>query len=249
MPSYEIFEKEIRRLQYLEAMGVESYIPRQALPGGLASVEFDGQKSFAEPLAAVPNVMIADKSALQKLQQDLGSPQRKVPAAQKIIDGSALTGAPVNIPRVTAEVVQFQLAIFQPVREFLVLVPAQHTDTVHLQLLKNILLAIAVKSDNLIPVDNFVWPPRVTGGANINRGFQAVQETLQALLEGYQLKSGIKHVLFFAGTLADKLFPAEMTADQMLTRLNVLTLPDLQQMLEDGAHKKITWQKIRSLTL
>lgn len=244
----EAFDKEIRRLQYLEAMGIDSYVPRQVLPGAFPSVIFDWPEVIVETLPQVSDTAIADKNALQKLQQDLGMSQRKLPAASK----AANVAMSIIEPSTTAalrNVLQFQLAIFQPIPALLVLVPAQHTNAVHFQLLKNILLAIAVKTDHLAPIDNFNWPPRVTGAVKVHHALEAAQETLHALLEGYQKNKGIKNILIFAGDLADKLFPIEAAQDQTLPSLNVLLLPDFQQMLDDGVHKKITWQKIRSLTL
>lgn len=238
MPSNEAFEKEIRRLQYLEAMGVDSYIPRQVLPGALPSVVLDWPEPSVAPLSTVSSTAVADKNALQKLQQDLGVPQRKGPAASRDVNVTTPNAVPAKTSSATASVMQCQLAIFQPVHDLLVLVPAQHTHAVHLQLLKNILLAIAVKTDHLVPLDNFIWPPRVVGPVKINPALEAAQETLHSLLEGYQLKYHTKNILVFAGALAERLFPTEA---------NVLCLPDLQQMLEDGAYKKITWHKIRSL--
>jgi len=237
MPSNEAFDQEVRRLQYLEAMGADSYIPRHILPGALPSFVFEWPELSAAPISKVSDTTVADKHALLKLQQDLGSPQRKVPAGAKVVNVPVPNALSAKTSSLTS-VMQFQLAIFQPVRDLLVLVPAQHTDAVHLQLLKNILLAISVKSDHLVPLDNFVWPPRIAGAVKINSDLEAAQETLHSLLEGYQLKYHTKQVLAFAGTLAERLFPVETS---------VLCLPDLQQMLEDGAYKKITWQKIRSL--
>jgi len=247
MPSGEVQEKELRRLQYLEAMGIETYVARQILPGALPSVVFDWPEPASAPSQTVSDSMLADKSALQKLQQDLGSVPRKVPAANKTASMPAPNVVPVKRSPDEAGVVQFQLAIFQPARELLILVPAQHTDVVHLQLLKSILWAITVKPESLVPTDNFVWPPRVTNVIKTKLDFHAAQETLQAFLEGYQMKSGIKNVLVFAGVLAEKLFTPNTAVDQPLADLNVFSLPDLQQMLQDSAYKKITWQKICSL--
>jgi len=238
MSMSESVDKEIQRLQYLEAMGIDSYIPRRTLPGALPSVVFDWPESSVVPISRASDTAIADKHALQKLQQDLGALQRKGPAENKAKHTPAPHVAPAKISSTAAGVLQFQLAIFQPAQDVLVLIPAQHTDAVHLQLLRNILLAISVKTDQLVPLDNFIWPPRVAGAVKINSALGAAQETLHSLLEGYQLKYHTKQVLVFAGALAEKLFPVEA---------NVLCLPDLQQMLEDGAYKKITWQKIRSL--
>lgn len=247
----ETLAAEARRLQYLKAMGVDSYVSRQVLPGALPSVVYDWPD---EPLSdcVSPGVPLApaDKNILSRLQQDLGVSPRKGPVAvrQAAADLPAPNVVPANVIPAHS-VLQFQLAIFQPVKTVLILVPAHNVDVAHLQLLKNILLALTVKIDELVPVDNFTWPPRVSGTVKVNPTLESAQETLHALLEGYQLKSGIKNILVFAGGLAEKIFPVEALEHLAMKNLDLVCLPELQQMLEDGQHKKITWQKIRHLVL
>ena len=241
---------EVQRLQYLDAMGLDSYLPRRVLPGALPSVLCpwpaevpvfaDEQPVVATPAArhTAASGAAVDKQVMSRLQQDLQGPARKQPATK-----TPVAPPPTATPPAPVSVQQFQLALFQPAAALMVLVPAQHLESRHLQLLKNILLAIQIKVDALVPVDNFIWPPRLQAGTKtMDSSISAARETLHALLEGHQLKSGLRQVLVFGGELATQLFPPEE-----LKPLQVFPLPDLQHMLEDGEQKKITWQQIRVL--
>lgn len=256
---------EVSRLQYLQALGVESYIPVRVLPGALPSVlcewpsEFpvfssdsDGSSIIKDKAPAA--VQSADKVSLNRLQQDL-SPQRKTTASQTAVVANNVATNVVAKQAVADPVTAasessalLHLALFQPVKDLLILVPAPHTDHAHLQLLRNILLALGVKVQGVSPADNFIWPPRVKTGIKIDSSFAAAQETLYSWLEGHQIKTNAEQLLVFAGEMAEKWFPPALCPQQQLGKLRVYALPDLQQMLTDGRHKKTTWERIRHLS-
>ena len=247
---------EVERLAYLSAMGIESYIPRIGLPGALPSVvcEMPVSDTIQEQKSA-PSENAAGKASLKELQSSL--------ASQKPVNQKPVPPKPVVIPSQSAEVsaaasaqinVRFHWTLFQPVSEMLLLVPIAHTDQYCIALLKKILSAIGVVEVSLVPIDNFVWPP--SSGSSLRgvagNGLHDARETLQAFLEGYQLKQKsqqqmIHNVLVFDGNLGKTLFEGVSFPDMQLR-----ILPSLQLMLNSTPEKvaeakQFTWQRLKDL--
>jgi hypothetical protein len=248
--------REWQRLRYLQAMGLVSYIPRRILPGAKPSEQCDWPEGLAvfdtladtlhKPDKASGSV---DESVFARLQRDLAGKEKPASKRKDVSDDAAHdTKALQSVnPESRAELIQFQLTLFQPRPDLLLLVKAQEMESKHIQLLKNILFAIGIKQTELVPLDNFHWPPalRPSSGQAVrgtNKNLPAAQETLHALLEGYQRKMDIKQILMFDQRLGNMLFP-----ETVAKAFPLYVLPGLQDMLNDAHHKKICWQQIRHL--
>jgi len=250
---------EAERLSYLQAMGVESYIPRVALPGARPSLacempafESSGKQ---EPALAEAN---SAKHPLKALQESLveAKPARattpSLPASNQTATTNQ-TAIQMGTQKSMQINVRFHWVIFQPVPEMLLLVPVAHTDQNGMELLKKILAAIDVLNAPLSPLENFVWPPPshpsqfVTGNS-----LSDAQETLQALLEGYQLKQKqqqtvLSNVLVFDGNLGKTLFEG-----MRLPGIQLRILPSLSLMLTSAPEKiaeakQLTWQRLKDI--
>jgi hypothetical protein len=235
---------EMERLSYLQAMGIDSYVPRLTLPGALPSVlcevEEFGEVAMQE---AVPG-----RDALKQLvsqpvvaQKPLAAPQRN-------------TAAPAAIQTATQVSVRFHWVIFQPTPAVLLLLPSAHADQEGLQLLKKILVAINI-ADQLTPLENFIWPPVSSAPSTVSKPVNSLDDakkTLHALLEHYQLKQrhtkiAIDHVLVFDENLGKSLFEGVN-----ILNMQIRILPSLQLMLNSAPEKitelkQATWQRLKDL--
>lgn len=238
---------ETERLSYLAAMGIESYVPRLALPGALPSVLCE--------IEASPEVAVAESaSGRDALKQLVAKPvvTQKPPAVP--LPRNMVSPAQVATQTTTQVSVRFHWVIFQPTPATLLLVPSAHTDQNCLQLLKKILAAIGV-AEPLVALENFVWPP-VSASAPTQsilvNSLSDAKETLHALLEGYQLKqnnipTAINHVLVFDENLGKTLFEGAS-----IPGMQVRILPSLQLMLTSSPEKvaelkQVAWQRLKDL--
>lgn len=238
---------EQERLAYLQAMGVDSYVPRVVLPGA--------RPSPVQPLVAIlppvatPVAGDRQPEALADLRRELGA-ARPAPATKP---ANTRRNAPVAVAKTTVassqdDISSFQLVIFHPIPALLLLVPQLHTDKAHLQLLGNILQAIDVRTAALVPKGNFAWPlPGARPGGPIGNDLASARETLESLLEGYRQKQGVQRVLVFSLQLGKLLFPATNDHGVQSSPLMIQVVPGLKEMLEDSQQKKLAWQRLRPL--
>jgi len=250
---------EVQRLAYLNAMDVISYIPRVNLPGAKPSMLCDLTDcavllDMAPALTAnISQEHKVGKESLTQLQSGLAT--NKVATAVPV---SAAVQVPTknNIVKDAAQInVRFHWVIFQPVQELLILLPAAHQENSCMQLLKNILSAIDIKYSAIAPLENFVWPPALPASVNlapVSNSLGDARETVQALLEGYQLKQQrlqqpLRNILVFDDNLGRTLFN-----DMIIPELPIRILPSLQVMSVSSPEKiaeakRITWQKLKDL--
>ena len=223
---------EAERLAYLDAMGVESYMPRVVLPGALPS-ELCDMPELTEVATSLP----------------VAAPQRVAEPPR-----SVATSVTTSTTTPTQMTVRFHWVIFQPTPAMLLLIPSAHKDQNCMQLLKKILGAIGVVAP-LTELENFVWPPVLSSPSNLavsNNSLADAKETLHALLEGYQLKQkkiqgSIDHVLVFDENLGQTLFD-----DFNIPGIQARILPSLQLMLNSSpekvaALKQAAWQRLKDL--
>lgn len=238
---------ETERLSYLEAMGVESYVPRLALPGALPSVLCEMQ---ASPVIEVAEDVSGRDALKQLVTKPLAAQKPAAPASPRNVTPPVQAATQTT----TQVSVRFHWVIFQPTPAMLLLVPSAHTDQNCLQLLKKILAAIGVVGP-LVQLENFVWPPvsaSVSARSIPANSLSDAKETLQALLEGYQLKQKtsqgtIDHVLVFDENLGKTLFEGFHIQD-----MQIRILPSLQLMLTSAPEKvaelkQAAWQRLKDL--
>jgi len=244
---------EAERLAYLEVMGIESYVPRRVLPGAKPSQLQEGNVVVAEsPVekSAEKNAVLKT-SPLKSLQESLQmTPASKPPPvaapATRKVSAPATNGA-------TQVHVRFHWVIYQPLPSLLVMVPVAHTDAPALALLKKILAAMNVLDVPLNACSEFVWPPVsvAPGSSAASYRLSDARETLQAFLEGWQLKqkmtTSLRYLLVFDGTLGKTVFE-----DMSLPDVSVHVLPALHTMLTSSPEKiaeakRLTWHSLKEL--
>lgn len=178
---------ELQRLAYLEAMGVDAYVPRLQLPGALASqlcaipiVEEQASVEYAaEPVQPVqpvkaPVAVKGHAAAAHALFDDqLDKKIRKPAAVTKV--------ASVRTQQTVQDSPQFSLSI---VRASHILIidgglEGHINPQDYLQLLHNMLFALGAGKQQL-SIDAFVWP--MNKNNQIDQGEIAARQTLEAFL-------------------------------------------------------------------
>lgn len=243
---------EVERLAYLEAMGVESYIPRLVLPGALPSPVFEMLAPVsASTSASAGEDVVSGSEVLKQLLTD-AAPAPKPPTPSRNVAAQQTMQA--TTPSATQVGVRFHWTIFQPTPTMLLLIPAAHTDRDCMQLLKKILAAIGV-AEPTAASEQFIWPPAtnaMSARMSAANNLADAKETLHGLLEGYQLKQKklqgtIDYVLVFDENLGQTLFDG-FSSPAMQVRI----LPSLQLMLSSApekvaALKQMAWQRLKDL--
>jgi len=240
---------EVHRLAYLGAMEVPSYLPTRRLAGAKPSELCDWPKD--QPVYASVTVnpspvppAVDQKAVLSRLQQELTPPSKSARSSRPEVL-PVQTGARPRTPdgaKSSSNPVQFQLAMFQPRQDLLVLLPVHHMERSHMQLFRNILLALGISHPEMVPIENFRWPPAIPLGTRGLDDLTVASQTLQAMLEALRQQKSIRHIFFFDSDWSSQLFPAEVSA-----ALSILVLPSLSDMLETADLKKQCWQQIRHL--
>jgi len=245
---------EAERLAYLDAMGIDSYVPRKVLPGAKPSPLRDA--SIAEqpgnaPLVAAKTV---PPSSLKALQESLQPSSPSSRDRQKTT--AAASSASVPVVSGTAKIhVRFHWGIFQPVPSLLVFLPLAHTDAAALSLLRKILVSIGLPDATLVSREEFVWPPQrnAAPGSIASSHLDDARETLHAFVEGWQLKqqasAPLRHVLVFDGNLGKTVFEGLSWPG-----MHVCVLPGLHTMLNSTPEKiaeakRFTWQLLKELKI
>jgi hypothetical protein len=245
---------EAERLAYLDAMGIDSYVPRKVLPGARPSPVYDSHRAKPVRDEPVATSSKATKSPLKALQEDL---QPSPPASRSRQKTTAVT-PPVLLPAASGATkihVRFHWGIFQPVPSLLAMVPLAHTDVAALSLLRKILASIGVPDVPLVVREEFVWPPQrsAASGSVASNHLDDARETLHAFLEAWQLKqqasASLRHLLVFDGNLGKTVFDGLSWPG-----VQVSVLPGLHTMLTSSPEKiaeakRFTWQALKELKI
>jgi hypothetical protein len=244
----------------LKEMGVDIYLPRFPLPGAPASsfyVEVEpatGSRDEPDSIEAATRSRPVDaRGVLDDLQHSLDEKPARAPIAPGDV---AESPDPERVPEEDvfpweqAGSQAFRLALYHPVPGLLVMVDANHSEAVHLQLLASLLRALGLAVDALVPVDVFCWPPEshsVFSGDDV----VAASELLNSMLEGFGHKHQVTNVLVLGEQFGQLILldrhDDELFCDVELHGINLRIIPGLQSMLDDPANKKQAWTQLRSL--
>jgi len=266
-----MIQVEAKRLAYLDAMGVDVYLPRVVLPGACPSVHIGEPAFFSSELAPSPlseaphqpeaKPQPAGNASLKlaALQEELsaGDSAGRARTTEKSVEKHTVAenGQPVEAPvsDIGPSVRPVNLALFQPVPGMMLVTSAAGMDNRHLRLLKNILRALNHRVDMLVPMDNFTWPPKNISAA-IPVDQQAASETLCSLLEGYQKKLQLKVLLVFGSDPAELIAPTggniaegELFQNFELAGMQSIVLPGIEEMLTKARFKQQAWQQLQAL--
>lgn len=210
---------EQRRMQYLDAMGIDMFVPRLVLPAAKESIQCElppAKQKAAAPAKGVAGVLADVSAGLAAPNASQAATRGKSGAASTASKASlALVGEPQKpdkrkaqteaVSSILAElaakptpkaVARFNLQLWRVHADLLVVdsrQPGQALPTE--QLLTNILKAYSQLGQALPRADKLQWP--MVEDATKDRSWPAAQEMVQSFLEGHLLSQPVKHILLF----------------------------------------------------
>ncbi|MCB1615739.1 MAG: hypothetical protein KDI30_06975 [Pseudomonadales bacterium] len=130
----------------------------------------------------------------------------------------------------------FQLSLFQPVPDVLLLNNSKHLGGAHFHLIKAIFFALQKPLDMVAPVRQFEWQPSADG-ANLRL---AAQERLLAFLEVCQEHYNSRYLFVMGDDIRALLTPEPVFSSTITT----VFLPSLQALISSPVLKKQVWERL-----
>lgn len=195
---------ELQRQTYMQAMGVDCYVPRLVLPGAKASVlcqlpelpAVPATDSVSNGAALVPQdqpsvaTSVNSNAAMQALLDDNFLTDKKKPVKQQTESGQIRN-------RTNRELIKppsFALTVTSVSRLMLIdeTAPTDINPADYLRYLHNILFALGVSGADISTVP-FSWP--MVSNPNVDQSEAAARQTLQAFLNKQVVQSNIHFVV------------------------------------------------------
>lgn len=258
--------QEQLRQHYLEAMGIESYVPRWPLPGAAASPvpldepvndEFGGEElesvQHSAPVqpdvAAIAAGLKPASGARPRIEVELEAEERNPRAATPATEAAA------------TRPLRFTLNVWQVSEHILVLDSRQDLALPVGRLLHNMATALGFGSDGVSAPENFRWP--LTDGAERDAGQSEsdARAGVQAFLAARAARRPLRYVLLMGApavrfalhknqqpdgsfrALLGKTLPLEIDG----VHLEAIALPSLANMLQYPESKAAVWAAIKHL--
>lgn len=250
-----------RRQHYLSAMGIESWLPRQQLPGAAAGpvyVRKISQHSAAliDTPIDVParEVPASAPNRFASTMDSVAAPSVPVQSQYKLAGTAPKQDTTVPVPQQAAmptTKASFQLAFYTWTADLLI-VDQGHDARLQQQLISNLLFALGHTSLQRQTPDYFNWP--VSGGRQTlsmsphEMVFGALQRMLEQHAPTHMLLMGelaVQHVLgvdddaWVAGKALD--------ASPLYAGVTLLTTHSTATLLEKPLLKAQTWQHLQAL--
>lgn len=253
---------ELQRMQYLEAMGVDMFVPRFVLPHAPAprlaelpqSTDTVGavlarepavseehqQRVLPERAAAVNRIVNLDFQTESRRQMEDSSGTEKRVSPPK----------PVSESPTAKEIARFSLALWRINNDLLVVdsrrpKAALPTET----LLANILFQLNLLRQPLPKAEFLNWP--MAGGNDL--GWDAASEMARAFLEGRLSSSPVRYMIIMGSEAGRAILQQEIPDHHIgepvrmeLFAADALVLPSLADMLYQPELKKRVWQSLQA---
>lgn len=250
---------ELQRMQYLEAMGADMFVPRfvlshapvprraelpqsvemvgTAFAGGPAINEEHEQRVLPEQAAAVNRIVNLDFQAESRRQTDDCEAEKPV-----------FPPKPISESPPAKETARFSLALWRINNDVLVVdsrrpKAALPTET----LLSNILFQLNLLRQPLPRAEFLNWP--MAGGND--QGWDAASEMARAFLEGRLLSNPVRYMIIMGSDAGrailqqDTLDPVGEKVRMEAFAVDALVLPSLADILYQPELKKRIWQSLQ----
>jgi hypothetical protein len=230
---------EPRRSQYLDAMGVDVYVPRAILPGARVSEACAWDASAIIAATAEPR---AEAAAAVAVLSDAAPARQQTAAAREPRRAPATEPARAAAPAAAANAIpRFALSIVGSDNGVLIVddaPPASVARADYLRLLGNVLLALQGKTTALA-LDVFAWP--MVRNAQIDQSAVAAREALAAYLQKQFANRGVHTVLLLGANAGQWAIPASADAPVYATSISVWSC------LREPQLKRQLWHDLRHL--
>lgn len=259
---------ERQRMQYLEAMGIDCFVPRFSMPQAKVSVACelpianDGVNRRVETETA--DSAVDQVEALQRVKKDAQAHQQSVPAIASVLSESPekpteSTATPKSSIQSILDVIQapapeqvsFNLALWH-IGHLQVIDSRQSGDALPTDsLLSNILLSFGCLDTQLPRVERIDWPMVQTAQ---DKSWQAAREMVQGFLDGRLLSKPVSHFLLFGqdachailGEDSDFLSACYTTVSIEAYDAHAIVLPSLAEILRDAQLKYKVWVALKT---
>jgi hypothetical protein len=251
---------ELQRQAYMEAMGVDSYVPRLVLPAALPSQlcewpVMEASPASPSPVSASPDTITAETPAPVRaagngsaaaMQALLG--ENAKPSVKKVAPAASQGLVKANTNK--KAVPHFSLSIISGNNILIVdeSLPGHVNPEDYLLLLHNMLFALGVGKQQL-SIDTFNWP--VSKNSQVDQSETAARQAIDAFLakKSEQLKS---QYLIVMGASAANFVTNKVLVAGVLTRHDYLDIElihtsSASPMLSDALLKRKVWQDLKPL--
>jgi hypothetical protein len=244
------------RSQYLQAMGVEIYLPRRELPAAAPSPEWEWDESAYQILTTAPsNAMVS--IALSDSITDVAPAQRRNPVAPVMpaVDSPAVnrqrTPGPAPAKTAAAPTLQIKLQIALSESGVLIIddLPAQPRLRNEMQRLWGNLLFALQKKPTTLQLEQFDWPLSNLRNKQIELNETAARETLAGFLSK-KIQSGNVQTIILLGENAQHWISQSqfqhLAGEHPLCWLSSIGTPSI---LSDPRRKQQWWLDLRQFAL
>ncbi len=247
---------ELQRQAYMEAMGVDCYIPRLHLPAALPSVlceipelaEVPVAKTVANeaaaPVTSTPKGKNGSAAAMQALLDDDAPIKEASPQSVKTVTETLVQDTSANpIPH-------FSLSIVRGGNVLIVDdgLPGHVNPSEYLQLLHNILFALGAGKQQLA-IDSFVWP--MVKNSKIDQSETAARQTLDAFLSKQVDQLKAQYIIVMGEAAASYISSEALATGTLHThpqwKLPLICTNSASPMLSDPSLKRAVWNDLQPL--
>lgn len=218
---------EIDRMRYLQAMGVDSYVSRQQLPGAAPT----------RRLALVHTAQLPAASNEPLAQAQVP----EMPQVGRVAARSAPKSQPVAAAKPVSPAVRFNLvAVFSGGIAWVESLDGRPLATEQVQLIKGMARAVHGEASNP-RVAQFDWP--ITNNPQLDQGVEAAKAGVSAFLQRH-IEEQKCRALVILGANCTALVPTAQ-----LSGINHVATCSTLEMLEKPDSKKQVWADLQSLVL
>lgn len=251
---------ELQRQAYLQAMGVDSYMPRLQLPGALPSAlcvipvaPVAISEKPSGPLASPPHLPADSQGSAAAMQALLGesSSARQEPSAPvgRVVEAAGEAGqSPVE--RSGQVTPHFALSIIRGAQLLVIDDGLQGAinPSEYLQLLQNILFALGA-GKQVLAIDAFVWP--MVKNSQVDQSELAARQTLQAILAKQIQQLDARFVILMGDIAAHYSGAESMPAGEMIEvpdlSAPVICTQSASSLLSNPDLKACMWSQLQPL--
>lgn len=261
---------ELQRQAYMEAMGVDCYMPRLHLPGAAVSEQcalpelavattvsspVTDTASAAPATTVAPTASSGASESTRAIQALFEQPSRAEVLAQSRSAGSSASideavGFIQSAAAKKQAVPRFHLSILRSSNIMLIddAIPGHINPDNYRQLLQNVLFALGMGKQPLM-LDAFAWP--MINNSQIDQSQSAAIQTLEAFL-GKQVEQDSIAYLILMGNTATQYLNLEPVADTGLGKharlpLQFVHIHSAGLMLDQPSLKPQAWQQLQPL--
>ncbi len=250
---------EYQRQAYLDAMGMEQYVPRWLMPHAPAPtacelpVMREAKQETAQPAARAPEQKSqAAPAAGPRPVADFLDDMRRPPEKPKRREAESTPAAAAPVEAAPERIAPFTLSIWRSPLPVLVVDARQPRAAMPTdRLLRNLLQALAPHDGKQVQEEVLPWP--LVKHAAVRPTAEDARAELSTWLDTELTNRPVRHLLLMGASAARFLLPEEQSYEKALWsslqldpfNLSTLVAPSLLDILRDPSLKRPLWQALQ----